>query len=104
MSKRTALLALLATLAAGAALAAVPGARYETRMVYDPKIQRTVLFGGLTAFDSGTAKAYDLGDTWEWNGQKWTQRYTPTAPSARSSYSMVYDSNRQRALLFGGKN
>jgi hypothetical protein len=102
MSKRTAF-ALLVVLAAGAAFAAMPGARYETRMVYDSKIQRTVMFGGLTALDAGTSKAYDLGDTWEWNGQKWILRYTPAAPPARSSHVMVWDSNRQQTLLFGGK-
>lgn len=104
MSKRTALLAFLVTLAAGAAFAAAPGARYETRMVYDQKVQRIVLFGGLTTVDTGTAKSYDLGDTWEWNGLKWIERFTPTAPSDRSSYMMVYDSNRQHTVLFGGKN
>lgn len=104
MSRRTALLAVLTTLVAGAAMATNPGPRYETRMVYDAKIQRIVLFGGITAADSGTAKAYDLGDTWEWNGQRWMQQFTPVAPTARSSHNMVYDQNRQRVLVFGGKN
>ena len=98
MSRRTALLAVLTTLVAGAAMATNPGPRYETRMVYDAKIQRIVLFGGITAADSGTAKAYDLGDTWEWSGQRWMQQFTPVAPPARSSHNMVYDQNRQRVL------
>ncbi len=104
MGKRTALLVVLTSLAAGTALAISPGARYDTRMAYDANIQRVVQFGGLTAIDAGTAKAYDLGDTWEWNGQKWVERYTPTAPQARSAHNMLYDSNRQRVLLFFGKN
>src|SRR5260221_13122707 len=104
MIKRTAFLAFLATLVAGAVLAAAPGARYEAHMVYDEKVQRMVLFGGLTALGSGTAKSYYLGDTWEWNGQKWVERFTPAAPPARSSYSMVYDTSRQHTVMFGGKN
>jgi hypothetical protein len=104
MIKRTAFLVFLVMLSAGAALAAAPGARYETHMVFDEKTQRMVLFGGLTALDSGTAKAYDLGDTWEWNGLKWVERFTPSAPPARSSYMMVYDTNRQHTVMFGGKN
>jgi len=103
MSKRTALLALVVTLASGAAFAS-PGARYEARMVYDTKTQRILMFGGITGFDAGTKLQHDLGDTWEWNGAKWVQRFTPNAPSARSSYMMVYDTNRQHTLLFGGKH
>jgi len=104
MGKKTALLVALTSLVAGTALAVSPGSRYETRMAYDANIQRIVQFGGLTAVDAGTSKAYDLGDTWEWNGQKWVQRYTPVAPEARSSHNMLYDANRQRVLLFFGKN
>jgi hypothetical protein len=104
MMRRTSLLALAATLLAGAAMAAAPGARYETRMVYDTKIQRVVLFGGLTAVDAGTKVAYDLNDTWEWNGLRWFERFTPVAPPARSSHTMVFDTKRQRTLVFGGKH
>jgi hypothetical protein len=104
MSKRTALLALLVMLTAGAAFAAAPGARFEARMVYDTKIQRIVLYGGISALDGGTKLQYDMDDTWEWNGARWIQRFTPVSPGPRSSHMMVFDSNRQRVLLFGGKN
>lgn len=104
MSKRTTLLAFLVTLVAGAALAAAPGARYETKMVYDEKIQRMVLFGGSSALDSGTALTHDLGDTWEWNGQKWVERFITAGPLPRSSYSMVFDTTRQHTVMFGGKS
>lgn len=101
--KRIFALAAAVVLAAGAALAASPGARYETRMVYDESIQRIVLFGGVTNLDSGTRLTYDLGDTWEWNGQRWVQRFLDAHPSNRSGHVMVYDSTRGRVLLFGGK-
>jgi hypothetical protein len=98
------LLALLVTLTAGTALAAAPGARFEARMVYDTKLQRIVLYGGITGLDAGTKLQYDLDDTWEWNGARWVQKFTPVSPGPRSSHSMVFDTNRQHTVLFGGKN
>ena len=63
-----------------AALAENPSARFETRMAYDPTTTHMILFGGITAVDSGTARAYHLNDTWEWTGSRWFQRFPAHSP------------------------
>jgi len=84
-------------------LADTPGGRAETHMVYDPVSGHIILFGGATAIDNGTKVSYDLGDTWEWLGDHWVRRYTAHSPSERSGHAMVYDSNRSRIVVFGGR-
>ena len=101
--KRILLLAVLFAFAATALFAISPSARYETRMVYDANSTHMILFGGLTAVDSGTKKAYHLNDTWEWTGSRWIQRFPEHSPGARSSHVMVYDSNRNQIVMFGGR-
>ena len=60
----------------------------------------TELFGGQTGFAFGAGV---LGDTWQWDGNDWTQ--VPIAgPTPRTFTKMVYDSNRHRSVLFGGYN
>jgi len=103
LKRRLFFIALL-TFSASTLLAIGPSARYETRMVYDPTTTHMILFGGLTANDSGTKKAYRLGDTWEWTGSQWIERYPAHSPAARSGHALVYDSNRNRIVLFGGRS
>lgn len=88
---------------APALFAAAPGARTATKMVYDPKTTFTVLFGGQTPFDAGTAKAYNLDDTWYWVGDHWVQVYPATTPAGRSFHTMTYDAAHSRITMFGGK-
>jgi hypothetical protein len=64
-------------------------------MAYDSARQRVVLFGG---YNNNVGR---FGDTWEWDGETWTQVST-TGPSARYWHAMAYDSARQRVVLFGG--
>jgi hypothetical protein len=92
-----------ALLVAPALFAAAPAARTATRMVYDPKTTFTVLFGGQSSFDAGTAKAYNLNDTWDWVGDHWVQVYPATTPAGRSFHTMVYDAADSRITMFGGK-
>lgn len=66
-------------------------------MVYDARRQRTVLFGGLNSLGNPVA------DTWEWDGNAWTQRQPAVSPQARFYHSMVFDSGRGRVVLFGGQ-
>jgi hypothetical protein len=101
--KRGFFFCILFLLTAASAFAVTPTARYETRMVWDPAIHRAVLFGGLTALDAGTKLQYDLGDTWEWTGNRWIQVYPAHSPSARAAESMVLDSARNRVVIFGGR-
>jgi hypothetical protein len=89
---------------AQAAVAADPGDRTESRMAYDVRTARTVLFGGATPIDAATQIASDLSDTWEWTGDHWVQRFPATVPPGRSTFAMTYDSKRQRSVMFGGKS
>ena len=59
---------------------------------------RVLLFGGQ-AVVADVASAY--GDTWEWNGTSWT-RVAIVGPAPRSDHTMVYDSVRNKVVLFGG--
>lgn len=63
-------------------------------MVFDSARGRAVLFGGGSA-------AGVLSDTWEWDGQAWTQQQD-TGPSARSHHAMAFDLVHNRVVLFGG--
>lgn len=64
---------------------------------YDSNRQRLVLFGG---FDSTAV----IGSTWEYDlvSGTWELRTPSTVPPARAFPSMVYDSNRQVVIMFGG--
>lgn len=74
-----------------------PPAREEMAMVYDASLGATVLFGG---YDSDTATV--LGDTWHYNGQDWVAQAPANSPSPRYRGACIYDSVRQRIVLFGG--
>ena len=58
------------------------------------KRERIVLFGG-------SAGNVNFNDTWEWDGDNWTQ-VADNGPSARGGHAMAYDSSRGRVILFGG--
>lgn len=75
-----------------------PPARAEAVMVYDAKRRRVVLFGGYIRKNGQTIR---LGDTWEYDGKKWTQAAS-SGPSSRSGAAMAYDSDKQESILFGG--
>jgi hypothetical protein len=77
-------------------LPACPPARWAHTMTYDGFRQRTILFGGL----AGTTAAFD--DTWEYDGQTWTQVTASPRPSARWDPGLAYDLLHGRAVLFGG--
>ena len=65
-------------------------------MAYDSQRHITVLFGG-------TSNGSDpLGDTWEYDGTTWIPASAVFHPSARFSFPMVYDSARDKILLYGG--
>lgn len=75
-----------------------PPARQQGAMAYDPVARRLVLFGGLRG--DGTP----LGDTWEWDGLRWSAPQAPDgeAPQARSGHALAFDPRRGRLILFGG--
>ncbi|MBN2359098.1 MAG: hypothetical protein JXR83_06565, partial [Deltaproteobacteria bacterium] len=73
-----------------------PPTRSGTTMAYDSSRGRIVMFGGT---DSGY-----LQDTWEWDGQSWTDVTPYSSPPARWGAAMVYDSRRGCVVLFSGSN
>ncbi len=75
-----------------------PPPRERHAMAYDAGRQRLVLFGGLAG--SGE-NLITLADTWEWNGEYWTQ-VSDTGPSARHNHAMTYDAAIDRVVLHGG--
>jgi len=74
-----------------------PSARQFPAMAYDSSRGRTVLFGGGT----GTTALTGLNDTWEWDGEYWTQ-VADTGPPGRLQAVMAYDVHRNQTVLFGG--
>ena len=74
-----------------------PSARQFPAMAYDSSRGRTVLFGGGT----GTTALTGLNDTWEWDGEHWTQ-VADTGPPGRLQAVMAYDVHRNQTVLFGG--
>lgn len=74
-----------------------PSPRNFSAMAYDAGSDRVILFGGAPA--SGV-----LGDTWayDYESDAWTEMSPSGSPLARTYSGMVYDSNRDRMVLFGG--
>jgi hypothetical protein len=76
-----------------------PPVRSGHAMAYDSKRGRTVLFGGKV--NAGFSGHANFGDTWEWDGENWTQM-ADSGPAARYQHSMAFDSQRNQTVLFGG--
>jgi hypothetical protein len=77
-----------------------PPFRQNHSMVYDEARGVCVLFGGTAV---GAAAGYGTtNDTWLWNGQTWSLRSPAVSPPPRAYYSMAYDRQRRRVVLFGG--
>jgi hypothetical protein len=72
-----------------------PSARCDTAMA--SLASGVILFGGR----SSTGNVY-LDDTWVWNGSAWILQNPATKPPARLGAKMVYDSARNRVVMFGG--
>jgi hypothetical protein len=72
-----------------------PPGRSQPAMAYDSSRGVAVLFGGKI---NGTA----VNETWEWDGEVWTQKTPAVSPPARFGHAMAYDSFRGVTVLFGG--
>lgn len=74
-----------------------PCGRYGHCMIYDPIKNRTILFSGNS--DEGMNP-----DLWEYNftADSWTELTVYPRPLGRKWGSMVYDSDSNRGILFGG--
>jgi hypothetical protein len=79
-----------------------PPPRNGHAMAYDSVRKVTLMFGGYP----GTGDLLGRNDLWQWDGTAWTDltpRPLPAAwPGPRAGASLVWDSLRQRMLLFGG--
>ncbi|MBL9079493.1 MAG: hypothetical protein JNL08_18465 [Planctomycetes bacterium] len=74
-----------------------PPPREDFVMAYDASMGVTIVFGG---FDPDTNSL--LGDTWEWDGNTWTERTPVTSPTARYRAAAAFDTTRQRLVMYGG--
>lgn len=61
--------------------------------------QNVALFGGMGG--AGTSPATPFGDTWQWDGQTWTQVQN-TGLQGRWQDTMAFDSRRWEVVMFGG--
>jgi len=75
-----------------------PSARHGHAAAYDERRGRLVLFGGRENLFRPS-----LADTWEWDGRVWEQRFPATVPPSREDHTMVWDSARERVLLYAGQ-
>src|SRR2546426_452992 len=77
--------------------ASSPLGRDADAMAYDSAADRVILFGGQGS--SGV-----VNDTWAYDHgtNTWTNMASAPAPSGRAYHGMVYDSQSDRAILFGG--
>jgi hypothetical protein len=75
--------------------AALPSARYATAVSFDPINNRVMMFGGKSGEETF------LDELWAWDGDRWTQVTAPGI-SPRMNSAMVFDTNRNQFLLFGG--
>lgn len=81
-----------------------PGPRAFAALAYDSARKRAVLFGGNRVLFGKTVEDNKLlGDTWEWDGQKWLE-IKALGPPPRAEAAMIFDRRRRRVLLFGGNN
>ena len=72
-----------------------PRERTLHAMAHDSARDVTILFGGSAAATGA------VGDTWQWDGQDWTQ-LLDSGPPRRISHALAFDSIRNRMVLFGG--
>jgi hypothetical protein len=75
-----------------------PPGRFGAAAAYDEARGRLVLQGGATV----AADKPNLGDLWEFDGERWTQVDADGGPGVRAYHGMAYDPAGRRAVLFGG--
>jgi hypothetical protein len=75
----------------------VPPARDIFGFTFDEGAERAVTQGG---FNGGTLVHYY--ETWEWNGDAWSETATMSDPGRRENHAMVYDALQGVSVMFGG--
>ena len=77
-----------------------PSARAFAQLIYIPTKEHSFLFGGVERI---RASELYRGGPWLWNGNQWILLRRETYPAPRYGHMMVYDSARDRVVLFAGK-
>ncbi|MFX0000746.1 MAG: Loki-CTERM sorting domain-containing protein [Candidatus Hodarchaeota archaeon] len=79
-----------------------PSERRAHSMAYDSESDRIILFGGMEEFPYPVAIFFN--ETWAYDpGSNTWQKMSPVqSPLARVNHDMVYDSESDRIILFGG--
>ena len=103
LSPKRVILFVAATLLALPLSALNPSPRLSPRMAFDEESGVAVLFGGRGLQDPATALEHASDETWIWVRNHWVQTFPQVRPPARSTHAMVYDSARDRIILFGGR-
>ena len=83
----------------------LPDGRYLQAVTFDETRKVAVMFGGVI-YNFSTGVTSPSQETWEWSPAtgEWTNRTaTGTRPAARSGSAMVFDSKRNKIVLFGGR-
>jgi len=77
-----------------------PPARWGSMMVYDPRADRVLLYGGTDLNDGTTV----LSDLWayDYGSNTWTERHPPVSPPGHHFPALVYVPTTDRVILFGG--
>ena len=69
----------------------------EGGFVYDARRDRFIAFGGANG------RSHSYGDTWAYEGGSWKQIAADgVGPEPRQAFAMVYDTARDRVVLYGG--
>lgn len=71
-----------------------PPARSECSMAYDPTLDKVFMFGGIAQSE--------FADLWMFDGTDWTL-VSANGPPARYGAGLIYETHRQRLLLFAGR-
>ena len=66
-------------------------------MVFDAGREQMLAFGGVLLFTNQL-----VNQTWSWDGDDWVELSPPTSPPPLRAGRLVYDSARDRVVLFGG--
>lgn len=75
-----------------------PPGRDWTTMAFDPSSGKVVMFGGSVS--RGTTF---LGDTWLWDGTRWTQAHPGKSPEVRDRAIAATDNASGQVVLYGGE-
>jgi hypothetical protein len=74
-----------------------PQSRIAPAMAFCLSTGKIYVFGGEASVGSNV-----LDDTWEWDGNSWSQVGSDIRPSGRAEAAMAYDPSRKSLIMFGG--